>query len=72
MWGSLKWFHSYNDISHIHVNIHVKMATGQFAIATHAGTIKFSPDFILTNVFYVPSFSLNLVFVSITWLHNWV
>lgn len=66
MWGSLKWFHSYNDISHIHV----KMPTGQFSIATHVGTIKYSPNFVLTNVFYVPSFSLNLIFVSITWFHN--
>ncbi|KAK2436464.1 putative inactive purple acid phosphatase [Trifolium repens] len=58
--GTLKWFHSYNEIH----PIHVKLPIGHYGIAKHAGNIKFSSDLILHNVLYVPNFTLNLLSVS--------
>jgi len=34
-----------------------------YAIAKHAGTIKFSFDFAISNVLYLPKFSLSLISV---------
>ena len=31
---------------------------------THIGKVLFSPDFLLDNVFYIPSFKFNLLLVS--------
>jgi hypothetical protein len=51
---------SYNEIT----PINVRMPIGHYAIAKHAGTIKFSSDFVISNVLYAPKFSLSLILVS--------
>ena len=58
--GNLKWFHSYNEI----IPTHIKLPTSHFTIAKQSGTIKFSDDFIIHDVFYVPEFHFNLISVS--------
>jgi len=58
--GNIQWFHSYNEIT----PMDIKLPIGQYAIAKHAGTIKFSSDFSITRVLYVPEFKFNLLFVS--------
>jgi len=58
--GNLKWFHSYNEIA----PIYIKLPTGHFTIAKQFGTIKFSQNFVIHNVLYVPEFHFNLISVS--------
>jgi len=58
--GNLKWFHFYNEI----IPTHIKLPTRHFTIAKQSGTIKFSDDFIIHVVLYVPDFHLNLISVS--------
>jgi hypothetical protein len=57
---SLNWFQSYIEIS----PINIKLPNGNFAIAKYSGTVSFSPQFTITNVLYVPEFSVNLLAVS--------
>jgi hypothetical protein len=57
---SLQWFQSYIAIT----PINIKLPNGNFAIAKYSGTVSFSPDFTITNVLYVPQFSINLIAVS--------
>jgi len=42
----------------------VHLPNGQTVPIVFTGTVKFSPDIVLHNVFYVPSFIVNLVSVS--------
>jgi hypothetical protein len=57
---SLQWFQSYIAIT----PIHIKLPNGNFAIAKYSGVVRFSPHFIVTNVLYVPEFSINLISIS--------
>jgi hypothetical protein len=57
---SLNWFQSYIEIN----PINIKLPNGNFAIAKYSGTVSFSPQFTITNVLYVPDFSINLIAVS--------
>jgi hypothetical protein len=57
---SLKWFQSYIAIT----PINIKLPNGNNAIAQYSGTVKFSSDFVISNVLYVPQFSINLIAVS--------
>ena len=58
--ASLKSFQNFNEIK----QISIRLPNGQFSVAKHAGTVTFSPGFFITNVLYVPNFSLNLILVS--------
>jgi hypothetical protein len=40
------------------------LPNGNFAIAKYSGTVSFTSDFTITNVLYVPQFSINLIAVS--------
>jgi hypothetical protein len=42
----------------------VHLPNGQKVPIAFTGTVKFSPDIILNNAFYVPSFNINLIYVS--------
>ena len=42
----------------------VQLPNGESAQVTHIGTVVLSSSLILKNVFCVPSFSFNLLFVS--------
>ena len=57
---SFSWFQSYTEIT----PINIKLPNGNFAIAKSSGTVRFSNEFILENVLYVPNFSINLIAVS--------
>jgi hypothetical protein len=57
---SLQWFQPYIAIT----PINIKLPNGNFAIAKYSGIVRFSPNFIVTNVLYVPEFSINLIYVS--------
>ncbi|KAL6211253.1 hypothetical protein ACLB2K_016480 [Fragaria x ananassa] len=46
------------------INYTVKLSSSSYAAMTHIGTIMFSTCFKLENVLCVPSFYLNLIFVS--------
>jgi hypothetical protein len=59
--ASLKWFHSYSEIT----PMIIKLPNGDHVTANHSGTIVFSPLFSITNVLYVPSFNVNLIYVSL-------
>lgn len=52
--------HSLHDIS----PIFIRLPNGNFSVAKQIGTICFSLSFFLTNVLYVPNFSLNLISVA--------
>jgi hypothetical protein len=60
MCNSIQWFHSYSEIT----PIKIKLPNGNIVLAKHTGIVKFSPSLIITNVLYVPTFSVNLVPVS--------
>ncbi|KAK2371611.1 hypothetical protein QL285_084537 [Trifolium repens] len=57
---SLQWFQSYIAIT----PIQIKLPNGNFAIAKYSGIVSFSPNFIVSNVLYVPEFSINLISIS--------
>jgi Zn-finger protein len=57
--ASLHWFHSYSEIT----PMVIKLPNGNHVTTKCAGTINFSPEFSITNVLYVPSFSVNLISV---------
>jgi len=48
----------------------VHLPNGQTVPIFFTGTVKFSPDIVLHNALYVPSFNGNLVFVSRLTAHN--
>lgn len=54
--SSSSWFLSYIEIQ----PINVRLPNGQYALAKHVDTVKFSHDFIISNVLYIPNFSVNL------------
>jgi len=58
--SNLKWFHSYNET----IPTHIKLPTRHLTLATQSGTIKFSDDFIIHDVLYVPDFHFNLLSMS--------
>ncbi|CAJ2678503.1 unnamed protein product [Trifolium pratense] len=58
--SSLSWFQSYIEINPINITL----PNGNFAIAKLSGTVQFSPQFVITNVLFVPNFSINLIAVS--------
>ena len=58
--ASLKSFQTFNEIK----PISIRLPNGQFSVAKHAGTVTFSLGFFITNVLYVPNFSLNLISMS--------
>ncbi|GAU44842.1 hypothetical protein TSUD_400430 [Trifolium subterraneum] len=60
MCNSIQWFHSYSEIT----PIKIKLPNGNIVLAKHTGIVKFSPSLIITDVLYVPTFSINLVSVS--------
>ncbi|GMI72423.1 hypothetical protein HRI_000911600 [Hibiscus trionum] len=45
-------------------NSSVMLPNATIVKVTHAGTVRLSPEFVLTNVLYVPGFKLNLIAVS--------
>ncbi|XP_045831491.1 uncharacterized protein LOC123922861 [Trifolium pratense] len=57
--SSLNCFSSYNSIT----PIHVKLPNGNAFIAKYAGTMQFSPGFLVSQVLCVPDFHLNLLSV---------
>ncbi|KAF1875882.1 hypothetical protein Lal_00006513, partial [Lupinus albus] len=57
---SLSMYQSFKKIDHIHI----KMPNGNQISTTIAGTVMFSNCFYLTNVYYIPEFSFNLISVS--------
>jgi len=60
IYASLKNFYTFNEVK----PISIRLPNGQFSIAKHVGTVRFSPDFSIIDVLYVPNFSLNLISVS--------
>jgi len=58
--ASFKTFKTFNEIK----PISIRFPNGHVSIAKYAGTIVFSPGFLITNVLYVPNFSFNLILVS--------
>lgn len=57
--SSIKWFHSYREIIHIHV----RFPNGKWLVAEYSGTINFSHEFTLYVVLLILEFSLNLLYV---------
>lgn len=57
---SLSLFDSYQSVS----NLKVKLPDGSCVNVTHTGTISLSPFLVLNDVFYIPSFSFNLISLS--------
>ncbi|WVZ06453.1 hypothetical protein V8G54_019799, partial [Vigna mungo] len=57
---SFQFFTSYHNID----PITVKLPNGHHVTATHSGTVQFSSNLTLTYVLYIPSFSINLIFIS--------
>jgi hypothetical protein len=60
MCNSFQWFLSYKEITHIKI----KLPNGNFVLAKHTGIIQFSSSFIITDVIYIPNFSIDLLSVS--------
>jgi hypothetical protein len=60
MCNSLQWFLSYKEIA----PIKIKLPNGNFVLAKHTGIVQFSPSFTVTDVLFVPNFSINLLSVS--------
>jgi hypothetical protein len=58
--NSVQWFHSYNAIT----PVPIRLPNGDHVFACFSGSIHFSPSFIITEVFCVPNFSINLMSVS--------
>nr|KYP70921.1 Retrovirus-related Pol polyprotein from transposon TNT 1-94 [Cajanus cajan] len=58
--SSLSNFFTYNSIN----PITVKLPTGQHVLATHAGVVKFTDTFYLTDVLFIPEFKYNLISIS--------
>lgn len=58
---SLDFFGSYKSC---HIPLHVQLPNNTTAFAIHIGNDYFSPNFLLDNVFYIPSFKFNLLSVS--------
>lgn len=46
------------------IHIPVKLPNDQHVVATHIGIVSFAEGFVLTNVLYIPHFSVNLISVS--------
>jgi hypothetical protein len=57
--SSMEYFSSYTSIT----PIHVRLPNGTTSIARYAGTVQFSPGFLVAQVLYVPDFHLNLISV---------
>lgn len=49
---------------HLKVHIIVHLPDGRSKNLTIVGQVQLTPSFILTSVFYVPDFQLNLLFVG--------
>ncbi|CAJ2656892.1 unnamed protein product [Trifolium pratense] len=64
--SSLKSFSSYKSI----LPVHIKLPNGNASVARYAGTICFSPDFLVQQVLYVLDFNLNLISVPKLCLDN--
>lgn len=58
--GYVKWFHSYSEI----ISINVRLLNGQYLVTKHFGTINLSPIFTVSNVLFIPEFSLNPLPIS--------
>lgn len=58
--ASLHWFHSYSEIN----PMIIKLPNGNHVTTKYAGTVVFSSSFSITNVLYVPTFTVNLISVS--------
>jgi hypothetical protein len=58
--NSLQWFLSYKETA----PIKIKLPNGNFVLAKHTGIVQFSPGFIVTDVLFIPNFSINLLSVS--------
>lgn len=48
----------------------VSLPNGYKVIVTNIGSLTLFPDFILTNVLYIPSFQYNLISLCPNWLNN--
>jgi hypothetical protein len=57
MCNSLQWFLSYKATT----PVKIKLPIGNIVLAKHTCIIRFSPTFIVTDVLYVPNFSVNLL-----------
>ena len=55
--ASLHWFHSYSEIN----PMIIKLPNGNHVTTKYAGTVVFSSSFSITNVLYVPTFTVNLI-----------
>lgn len=58
---SLDFFGSHKSC---HIPLHVQLPNNTIAFAVHIGNAYFSPNFLLDNVFYIPSFKFNLLSAS--------
>lgn len=58
---SLHFFSSYKSCL---IPLHVQLLDDTITLVTHIWKVYFSPDFLLENVFYIPSFKFNLLSVS--------
>ncbi|WVZ03156.1 hypothetical protein V8G54_023962 [Vigna mungo] len=64
--SSLKYFHSYDPIKPVTINLPNGITTN----ANHKGTIKLCDTICLADVLYIPDFSYNLISISKMVLHN--
>ncbi|WJX63250.1 hypothetical protein P8452_48162 [Trifolium repens] len=64
--SSMKLFSSYTSIA----PIHIRLPNGSTSISRYAGTVEFSPGFLVTQVLFVPDFNLNLLSVPKLCLDN--
>lgn len=60
MVGSLDLLTTITSLVHIKVNL----PNHQFVIATHIGTVLFNDNLVLTNVLFIPNFSVYLISAS--------
>lgn len=57
----LSLFKSYKSIT---PQLQVQLPDGSYSNVTHIGDVHFSPDFIVLDVYHIPTFSLNLISVT--------
>ena len=58
--SSLKWFQVFYKTKPISVNL----PNGSIVTAQYSGVVKFSPNFVLHSVLFVPEFNFNLIPIS--------
>lgn len=66
--SSICMFESFKPVS----SVYVKLPNDHNASVTHIGTVRVTPNLILQDVFFIPTFTFNLISISKLTQHNLV